>query len=128
MKYLFIFISFFSTFLYSQTKPNTDSLSYYNKSTGSDTAVNVIDKSNYKSSYEFLNFQKAMSFKSLKKYDLASKTLKKIIQRPDNLKTLAIKSESYYQLGLIEVLLKRSDSAIFYFNKALDSKDRKSVV
>lgn len=122
MKYLFIFISFFSTLLYSQAKPNTNTLLHDNKSSGPDKkAVDIVDKSNYRNSYEYLNFQKAMSFKSQKKYDLASKTLKAIIRHPYNAKTLAIKSESYYQLGLIETQLKRSDSAIFYFNEALES-------
>ena len=121
MKYLFIFISFFYTILYSQTKPNTDSTSYYNRLTISDkTADAVIDKSNFKDSYEYLKFQKAMTYKSLKNYGLASKTLRKIIQLPDDTKNLAIKSESYYQLGLIETLLKKGDSAIFYFTNALD--------
>ncbi|MCI9843981.1 ATP-binding protein [Flavobacterium pectinovorum] len=121
MKYLFIFISFFYTSLYSQTKTNIDRNLYGNKLAGSDKAVSIIDKSAFRNSYEYLNFQKAMSFKALKKYDLASKTLKKIIQHPDNVKTFIIKSECYYQLGLIETQLKRNDSAIFYFNKALDS-------
>ncbi|MBZ4041864.1 ATP-binding protein [Flavobacterium hibisci] len=118
MKYLFIFISFFSTLLYSQIKPNTDTIFHDDILQGS--AKKAADKSNYRNSYEYLNFQKAMSFKSLKKYDLASKTLKEIIRRSENTKTLAIKSESYYQLGLLETQLKKSDSAIFYFNKALD--------
>ncbi|WP_417939722.1 ATP-binding protein [Flavobacterium sp. RS13.1] len=118
MRYLFIIISFFSTLLYSQIKPNTDI--FFHDAILSSPDKNLADKSNYKNSYEYLNFQKAMSFKSQKKYDLASKTLKQIISRPDNTKTLAIKSESYYQLGLIETQLKKSDSAIFYFNKALD--------
>jgi signal transduction histidine kinase/CheY-like chemotaxis protein len=122
MKYLFIFISFFYTFLYLQTKANTDSTSYYNKLIISDKTEDiVIEKPNLRDSNEYLNFQKAMTYKSLKNYDLASKTLKKIIQLPDDIKNSAIKSESYYQLGLIETQLKRNDSAIFYFNNALNS-------
>ncbi|CAD0007511.1 ATP-binding protein [Flavobacterium chungangense] len=125
MKYLFIFISFFYTFLYSQTKPNTDSSSYYKNLAISDKKADiVVQKSNFRNSYEYLNFQKAMTFKSLKNYKLASKTLKKIVQRPDNNNTLAVKSEAYYQLGLIEIQLKRNDSAIFYFNNALEENSK----
>ncbi|WP_281310609.1 tetratricopeptide repeat-containing hybrid sensor histidine kinase/response regulator [Flavobacterium flavigenum] len=121
MKYVFIFISFFSTLLYSQAKPNTNTLLHDNKSSSPDKkAVDIVGKSDYGNSYEYSNFQKAMSFKLLKKYDLASKTLKEIIRSPENTKTSAIKSESYYQLGLLETQLKKSDSAILYFNKALD--------
>ncbi|GGF08958.1 ATP-binding protein [Flavobacterium limi] len=122
MKYLFIIISFFSTFLYSHNKTNTNNILYGNQlNISNKKAVDVIDKSNFRNSYEYLNFQKAMSLKSLKKYDLASKTLKEIIRRPDNSTNSAIKSESCYQLGLIETHLKRNDSAIFYLNKALES-------
>nr|WP_315244120.1 ATP-binding protein [uncultured Flavobacterium sp.] len=125
MKYLFIFISFFYTFLYSQTKPDTDSSSYYKKLAISDKKADiVIEKSNFRDSYEYLNFQKAMTFKSLKKYELASKTLKKIVQLPDNNNTVPVKSEAYYQLGLIEIQLKRNDSAIFYFNNALEENSK----
>jgi signal transduction histidine kinase/CheY-like chemotaxis protein len=125
MKYLFIFISFFYIFLYSQTKPDTDSSSYYKKLAISDKKADiVIEKSNFRDSYEYLNFQKAMTFKSLKKYELASKTLKKIVQRPDNNNTVLVKSEAYYQLGLIEIQLKRNDSAIFYFNNALEENSK----
>ena len=125
MKYLFIFISFFYTFLYSQTKPDTDSSSYYKKLAISDKKADiVIEKSNFRDYYEYLNFQKAMTFKSLKKYELASKTLKKIVQLPDNNNTVPVKSEAYYQLGLIEIQLKRNDSAIFYFNNALEENSK----
>ncbi|CAD0008354.1 ATP-binding protein [Flavobacterium salmonis] len=125
MKYLFIFISFFYTFLYSQTKPDTDSSSYYKKLAISDKKADiVVQKSNFRNSYEYLNFQKAMTYKSLKNYTLASKTLKKIVQRPDNNNTLGVRSEAYYQLGLIETQLKRNDSAIFYFNNALEENSK----
>ena len=125
MKYLFIFISFFYTFLYWQTKPDTDSSSYYKKLAISDKKADIgIEKSNFRDSYEYLNFQKAMTFKSLKKYELASKTLKKIVQLPDNNNTVPVKSEAYYQLGLIEIQLKRNDSAIFYFNNALEENSK----
>lgn len=214
MKYLFIFISFYYISLYSQSKPNIDSISYYNKLANSslkdkkynnallftqksidyskshnraenlanqtfklgkiyynqqkyeealkyfhksialfnqipltatkavalyyigitntakknyETAevyykkANIIfNKLNLNSSYEYLNLEKAMAYKSHKNYDLAAKTLKKIIQQPDNNKNSAIKSDSYYQLGLIETQRKKNDSTIVYLNNALD--------
>jgi len=45
---------------------------------------------------------------------------KKIVKKPDNPKILKTKADSYYQLGLLETALKRNDSALVYFDNALD--------
>ncbi|KQW97780.1 ATP-binding protein [Flavobacterium sp. Root420] len=67
-----------------------------------------------------LNYQKAMALIAGKNLPLAAKTFKKIVQQPDNPKILTTKTDSYYQLGLIEAHLKRNDSALVYFDNALD--------
>ncbi|WP_163407685.1 tetratricopeptide repeat-containing hybrid sensor histidine kinase/response regulator [Flavobacterium ajazii] len=211
MKYLFIFISFYYTSLYSQTKTDIDSISYYNKAINvslknkqydkavlftersinycqnhhltenqanqtfklgkihynqfnydealkqlhkSITLFNKLplsatkalalyyigivntEKKNYETAEAYykkadavfnklnlndsqnLNLQKAIELKSHKDYILASKILKKIIQLPDNNNFSTLRSDAYYQLGLIAVQQK-NDSAIVYFNKAL---------
>ena len=66
-----------------------------------------------------LNYQKAMALKAGKNLPLAAKTFKKIVKQPDNPKILTTKTDSYYQLGLIEAHLKRNDSALAYFDNAL---------
>lgn len=215
MKYqLLIFISFFNSFLYSQTRQNIDSISYYNKLANSsieskkyDRAIFFTEKSidfcnaNYKSeslanqtfklgkiyynqqkydealknfhksvslfdhvkptctkalalhyigvantakgnhqtaevyytkahnllkklklvdSAEVLNYQKGIAFKNNKDLKSAIKTFKTIIKKPDNPVLLKTKIDSYYQLGLIESQSKPNDSAIIYFEKALE--------
>ncbi|WP_029272208.1 ATP-binding protein [Flavobacterium sp. KJJ] len=69
---------------------------------------------------EVLDYQKAMALKASKNLPMAAETFKKIIQKPDNPKILKTKTDSYYQLGLIETQLKRNDSALVYFDNALD--------
>jgi signal transduction histidine kinase len=87
---------------------------YYEKAQKLLKELGVVDSS------EILNFQKAMAFKSNKNFGLAAKTFQKIIKTPDNPAVLKTKIKSYYQLGLIETQLKRNDSAMIYFDKALD--------
>ncbi|MTH17169.1 ATP-binding protein [Flavobacterium sp. LC2016-01] len=69
---------------------------------------------------EVLNYQKATALKTGKNLPLAAKTFQKIIKKPDNPKIIKTKADSYYQLGLIETTLKRNDSALVYFDNALD--------
>jgi len=215
MKYhLFILVCFFNSFLYSQTKQNTDSISYYNKlanknlnkkeynqavfytkksidfcetnhktenlanqtfklgkiyynqkkyeealknfhksisffdnvsptctkvlalhyigltntAQGDYTTANIYYKKandllkelNINDQAEVLNYQKAMALKANKNLPLAAKSFQSIIKKPDNPSLLKTKIDAYYQLGLIETKLKRNDSAIVYFNNALD--------
>lgn len=87
---------------------------YYAKAQKLLKELGVVDSS------EILNYQKAMAFKSNKNYNLATKTFQKITKVPDNPAVLGTKIKSYYQLGLIETQLKRNDSAMIYFDKALD--------
>jgi tetratricopeptide (TPR) repeat protein len=61
-----------------------------------------------------------MALKAGKNLPLAAKTFEKILKKPDNPKILKTKTDSYYQLGLIETQLKRNDSALVYFENALD--------
>lgn len=69
---------------------------------------------------ESLHYQKALAQKKNNNLPLAAKTFISIIKKPDNSNIIRTKADSYYQLGLIETKLKRNDSAIIYFDKALD--------
>ncbi|TDP00788.1 ATP-binding protein [Flavobacterium sp. 245] len=69
---------------------------------------------------EVLDYQKATALKIGKNLPLAAKTFQKIIKKPDNPKIIKTKADSYYQLGLIETTLKRNDSALVYFDNALE--------
>ncbi|WP_242410303.1 ATP-binding protein [Flavobacterium sp. Root901] len=78
--------------------------------------------------YSFLYSQNNQNTDSISYYNKnrssALTTFHEIIKKPDNPSILKTKSEAYYQLGLIEAKLKRNDSAIIYFNKALDYTDK----
>lgn len=212
--YLFIVVCFFTSFLYSQTKKNTDSVSYYNKLANTNLnnkkynqavlytkksinfceangkkenlanqtfklgkiyynqqkyeealknfhkTVSLFDtlkpsctkvlalhyigvtntaKGDYKtaSNYyikaqellkqlnivdhaEVLDYQKALALKANKDLVQAAKTFQKITKKTDNASIFQTKTDAYYQLGLIETQLKRNDSAIIYFDNALE--------
>ncbi|MCV9930312.1 ATP-binding protein [Flavobacterium sp. LS1R49] len=213
MRYLFILISFFSSFLYSQSNRNADSVAYYNQLTNSSLkankynqallftqksinfcqanhktesqanqtfklgkiyynqkkydvalryffkSINLLknipstltkaltlhyigitntEKGNHKvakhyfdksesifkqlkivDSTQTLNLQKGIALKANQNYDLAISTFKEIIAKPDNKSILRTKTDAYYQLGLIQNLLQKNDSAIFFLDKAL---------
>ena len=87
---------------------------YYNK------AQTLLKKLKITDSAEVLNYQKAIALKTSNDLKSAVKTFKIIIKKPDNPALLKTKVDSYYQLGLIEGQLKQNDSAIIYFNKALE--------
>lgn len=71
-------------------------------------------------SAEVLNYQKAMALKTNQNLAMAAKSFREITKKPDNHAIIKTKIDSYYQLGLIESQLKRNDSAIIYFDNALD--------
>ncbi|MCD0471165.1 ATP-binding protein [Flavobacterium sp. JAS] len=87
---------------------------YYKKSEDLLKQLNLADHS------EVLNYQKAMALKTSKNLPLAAQSFQKIIKKPDNPSLLKTKTDAYYQLGIIETHLKRNDSALIYFNNALD--------
>lgn len=91
---------------------------YYGKAQKLLKEIGVVDSS------EILDYQKAMAFKANKNLPLAVTTFHKITKKPDNPSLLKTKSDSYYQLGLIESQLRRNDSAIIHFEKALDYTDK----
>lgn len=69
---------------------------------------------------DLLDYQKAFALKTNKDFVEAANTFRKITLKPDNSSIINTKVDSYYQLGLIEMQLKRNDSAIIYFDKALE--------
>ncbi|SHG89652.1 tetratricopeptide repeat-containing hybrid sensor histidine kinase/response regulator [Flavobacterium defluvii] len=91
---------------------------YYAKAQQLLKELGIVDSS------EILDYQRAIAFKNNKNLSSAAKTFHKITKKPDSPSILRTKSDSYYQLGLIESQLKRNDSAIVYFEKALDYTDK----
>lgn len=87
---------------------------YYEK------AQQLLKELNIEDHADVLNYQIAMALKTNKNLPLAAKTFQKIIKKPDNSALIKTKTDSYYQLGLIETQLKRNDSAIIYFDNALE--------
>lgn len=87
---------------------------YYNKADSLLKALKIIDHG------ETLDYQKALAYKASKDLPLAAKTFQSIIKKPDNPKIIKTKADSYYQLGLIETALSRNDSALVYFDNALE--------
>ncbi|MFV8326094.1 ATP-binding protein [Flavobacterium sp. ZS1P14] len=114
MKYLFIFIFFLNSVLYSQTNEKTDSISYY----GNLSKANILDNK-YKNALFYT--QKAISYSKdirntlaqtnqtyllgkiyydLKKYNDAIETFHKSITLYKNLHPTAVYAYSYYYLGV----------------------------
>jgi signal transduction histidine kinase/CheY-like chemotaxis protein len=91
---------------------------YYKKAEVLLKQLNLVDNA------EVLNYQKAMALKRNKNLALAAKSFQKIIRKANNPSIIKTKTDSYYQLGLIETRLKQNDSAIIYFDKALDYNER----
>ncbi|CAM3666341.1 ATP-binding protein [Flavobacterium chungbukense] len=87
---------------------------YYEK------AQQLLKELNIEDHADVLNYQIAMALKTNKNLPLAAKTFQKITKKPDNSALIKTKTDSYYQLGLIETQLKRNDSAIIYFDNALE--------
>ncbi|TEB40934.1 hybrid sensor histidine kinase/response regulator, partial [Flavobacterium circumlabens] len=87
---------------------------YYKK------AENLLKELNIADSAEILSYQKAMAFKANHNYPLAVKTFQRIIKKQGNGSILKAKADSYYQLGLLKNQLKQNDSAIIYFDNALE--------
>ncbi|PBJ13770.1 ATP-binding protein [Flavobacterium sp. ACN6] len=91
---------------------------YYAKANDLLKQLNIADHS------EALEYQKALALKTNNDLVLAAKTFRKITKHPDNSSIIKTKVDSYYQLGLIETLLRRNDSAIIYFDKAIEYNDK----
>ncbi|MFH6958459.1 ATP-binding protein [Flavobacterium aquidurense] len=91
---------------------------YYKKADDLLKELKIVDQA------QVLNYQKAIALKTNKDLPLAAKTFLEITKKPDNPSLSKTKTNSYYQLGLIETQLKRNDSAIIYFDNALDYSNK----
>jgi signal transduction histidine kinase/CheY-like chemotaxis protein len=87
---------------------------YYKKADSLLKQLKLIDHA------EVLDYQKGIALKASKNLPRAAKIFQKIVRKEDNPKIFKTKTDSYYQLGLIETQLKRNDSALIYFDHALD--------
>ncbi|OXA92514.1 tetratricopeptide repeat-containing hybrid sensor histidine kinase/response regulator [Flavobacterium hercynium] len=86
---------------------------YYNKAKNLLKQLNIID------SAEVLNYQKALALKQNRNYSAAIRLFQEITRKPSEPFNLKTKTDSYYQLALIETHLKKNDSAKIYFDNAL---------
>lgn len=132
MKWLFVYVLFLNTLLYSQTNENTDSIAYY-----SDLSFPSVPNNNYNEA--LLLTQKAISkaeadnnikeqasenynlgklYYELKKYDDAIESLSKSTALYANIKSNAKELAAYYNLGLCYMAKENFDKASMYFNKA----------
>ncbi|MBW1657802.1 tetratricopeptide repeat-containing hybrid sensor histidine kinase/response regulator [Flavobacterium quisquiliarum] len=91
---------------------------YYSKAESLLKELNITDHA------EALRYQKALAQKKNNDLVLAAKTFGSIIRKANNPNIIKTKVDSYYQLGLIETQLKRNDSAMIYFDKALDYNEK----
>jgi len=86
---------------------------YYEKAQNLLKQLNVID------SAEVLNYQKALALKRNKNYAEAVSLFQEITRKPNQPFNLKTKTDSFYQLALIETHFKKNDSAKIYFDNAL---------
>ncbi|MDX6182307.1 ATP-binding protein [Flavobacterium sp. Fl-77] len=108
MKYrLFILFSFLNSFLYSQTKQNTDSIAYYNE-----LITKNLKEKNYKKAIDLTKQSIAYCTKKKQSEVLANQHFK--------LGTI------YQKFNLEPTQLRKNDSALFYFNSALNLSKKSS--
>ena len=138
MKYLFTFIVFFYTSLYSQPTEEVDSTIYYNSLSSSSIQTN-----NYKEA--LLNTQKAIRYATknknikdqgqqtfnlgkiyfdLKKYDDAIETLLKSAALFSTLEPSSERSATYYHIGLCYMQKENYNIASIYFERAKSINDK----
>jgi len=91
---------------------------YYKKADDLLKGLNIVDHA------EVLSYQKAVALKTSKNLPLAASAFREITQKADNPYLIKTKTNSYYQLGLIETQLHRNDSAIIYFDNALEYNEK----
>lgn len=91
---------------------------YYKKAEDLLKQLKIVDQA------EVLSYQKGIALKTNKDLPLAAKTFREITKKPDNPSLSKTKTNSYYQLGLIETQLKRNDSAVIYFDNALEYNEK----
>ncbi|MNF37389.1 Sensory/regulatory protein RpfC [compost metagenome] len=86
-----------------------------------DKSNSIYEKLKIQNTSEELNLQKGIAYKFKKKYDSATLIFKGIVTKPDNQNNLKAKAEAFYLLGTIALIKKKSDSALYYLENALES-------
>ncbi|MFV8368066.1 ATP-binding protein [Flavobacterium sp. LB2R40] len=132
MKYIFVFVLFFNTILFSQSHEKTDSLSYYSSLSNS-----CIQNNNYKDALFYTqkaiayanlskniedlasqNFSLGKLYYDLKKYDDAIQSLLKSSELYADLDSSSNEATTLYYLGLSYMAKENFDRAAMHFNKA----------
>jgi signal transduction histidine kinase/CheY-like chemotaxis protein len=131
MKYLFIFIFFLNSVLYSQTNEKTDSISYYNNLSKSNLlnnkyknallytqkAINYTKEIHNVQAQANQTYSLAKIYFDLKKYNDAIETFHKSIALYKNLNPTATYAYSYYYLGICYVAKSNFADAKICFNQ-----------
>ncbi|MFV5703738.1 ATP-binding protein [Flavobacterium sp. XS2P12] len=131
MKYLFIFIFFLNSFLYSQTNEKTDSISYYSTLSSSNILNNKYKNALFYTQ-KAINYSKVIRntqaqanqtynlgkiYFDLKKYNDAIETFHRSITLYKNLKPNAEYAYSYYYLGVCYIEKSNFADAEICFDK-----------
>jgi signal transduction histidine kinase/CheY-like chemotaxis protein len=88
---------------------------YFEKATSLFKILNFYD------AIELINLQKGIIKKEIKDYSEATKILQSIVNNLEDDTFLSTKCDAYYELGEIEMTLKKYPKAIGYYHLALDS-------
>lgn len=131
MKYIFVYILFFTQFLFSQHKEKVDSTVYY-----SNLSQKNVQNNNYKdallhtqkaidyaktnkniTAQAFQSFHLGKLFFTLKKYDDALASLLKSTDLYNNLDTQLALADAYYHIGMCYMAKQNLDLAAHYFEK-----------
>ncbi|MFQ3173771.1 MAG: signal transduction histidine kinase/CheY-like chemotaxis protein [Flavobacterium sp.] len=142
MKYLLVFIIFFNSLLYSQTKENTDSIAYYTTLADSNIKKNKYKNAllytqkaiNYCFEYNEIDNQGIQTYKlgkiyfAVKKYSDAREAFSESIPLLENSESSATYADAYYYLGLSHIRKKKYKEAEICLDKAQDINNELQTV
>lgn len=132
MKYLLVFIIFFNSLLYSQTKESTDSITYYSNLADSNIkenkyknallytqkAINYCIEKNQIANQGIQTFNLGKIYFDVEKYEDAKEVFSESIALLESFDHSPVFVSAYYYLGLVNMHLSNYKSAEIYFNKA----------
>jgi signal transduction histidine kinase/CheY-like chemotaxis protein/TolA-binding protein len=143
MKYhLLILISFFTSILYSQTKQNIDSISYYNKLANTNLKAKKYDQAIFftKKSIDFCEtnhkseglanqtFKLGKIYYNQQKFEAALKNFHKSVSLFDNLKPTCTEALALHYIGVTNTAKGNYKTADIYYKKAHKLLKRLNIV
>ncbi|TDO77547.1 tetratricopeptide repeat protein [Flavobacterium chryseum] len=132
MKYLLILISFFNSILYSQTKQNIDSISYYNKLANKNLKIRKYDQAIFytKKSIDFCvinnkvenlanqTFKLGKIYYNQRNYEEALKKFHQSVSLFKNVKPSCTKVLAFHYIGVTNTAKGNYTAAEIYYKKA----------